>query len=301
MPGDSTRGNTLFVYLQGKIIPAVEARISVWAGGFVYGDGIYTTLRLYQGRALDLAAHHRRLIIQAEEIDLPLKLGQEDLAASIEELVSRNGFQDRDGRMRITVTRGGTFDHPVPVTGFETLEPTVLITLANINPDLPRWQAEGIATVCLDPAFSRGNFPELKTLNALPGLRALRQAMKSGCQEAILTGPKGELLEGAVSNLFLVQGGALATPAVGAGFLAGRTRERVLGIAAQKGIDAAERDLKTADLSTADEIFVASSVREILPVVLVDAVKVGQGKPGPVTRAIQEGYRTLIARALEID
>ena len=186
----------------------------------------------------------------------------------------------------------------MPLDGLAAIEPTVLMTLAPLPRDLATRQADGIAVTLLEPEFARGNFPELKTLNGLPTLLALRRAAARGCQEALLTGPGGRLLEGAISNLFLVAAGGLLTPAAGEGFLAGRTRERILGLARDEGLAIREVELDQADLARADEAFLAGSVREIQPVVKVDGRPVGGGRPGPVTRQLQDAYRALIAREL---
>jgi branched-subunit amino acid aminotransferase/4-amino-4-deoxychorismate lyase len=288
----------LIVHLNGLFLPAAEARISIWDGGFMYGDGVYTTLRLYGGVPLDLAAHLGRLERHARALALPCPVTEAGLRGIIAELVRQNRREREDSRLRITISRGGTWERPMPLEGLAELEPTVLLTLAPLPRDLDRRQAEGIAATILEPEFARGNFPELKTLNGLPTLLALRRAAARGCQEALLTGPGGRLLEGAISNLFLVRGGRLHTPAAGEGFLAGRTRERILALARSQAIPLGEQELDLDDLAAADEVFLAGSVREIQPVVRVDERPVGGGRPGPVTRRLQTAYRELVAREL---
>ncbi|MBE0565705.1 MAG: aminotransferase class IV, partial [Krumholzibacteria bacterium] len=183
-----------------------------------------------------------------------------------------------------------------PLDRLDTIRPTLLVTLGPLPPELPTWQQDGIGVVCLPAGYARGNLPELKTLNLVTSVLAQRRAAAAGCVEALLTAPDGRLLEGAVSNLFLVLGTVVATPAAAEGeFLAGRTRERILAICAGLGLAAQERELRGGDLAQAAEVFVASSVREILPVVRVDGRPVGSGAPGPVTRRIQAAYAATIA------
>lgn len=289
----------MYVSLNHRLEDARTASISVWNGGFLYGDGVYTTLRLYHGVPLDLEAHWERLSTQAADLELPLPTDLPRLAAAIAELAEHNGMGDTDGRLRITISRGGDADTPLPLTGLRDIPSTLLMTLAPVPAGLPRWQQDGIDVLVLDPDYSRGNIPELKTLNTLPAILAQRQAARAGCQEAILTAQDGRLLEGAISNLFLVRGGELATPAVGAGFLAGLTRTKILALADDLKIPTAETDLYRADLEAADEAFVVGSVRELLPVVRVDGGPIGAGRPGPVTRRFQEAYRKLIAGRLK--
>jgi len=289
----------MIVYLNGEYVDAATATISVWDGGFLYGDGIYTTLRLYGGRPADLGAHCRRLERHAAELDLPLPLAEADFTVIAKQLAELNGLKKQDGRLRITISRGGGPEHPLPLTGLGSLRPTVLATLTPVGPEMARWQDEGIGVVTLDSSYARGNFPALKTLNSLATLRALRRAAAAGCPEAILTDPDGGLLEGAVSNIFLVCDGRLFTPSHSGDFLAGRTRERILEIAAAENIEVIEKTLNRSQLGTADEVFTASSVREVLPVTSIDGRTVGQGSPGKLTRLIQRRYRSVILAALD--
>lgn len=288
----------MLVYLNGEYLPAGQARVSIWDGGFLYGDGVYTSLRLYAGRPLDLAAHLERLRRHAAALELPVPLPDAEFAAVIARLAEANGLTTDDGRLRITVSRGGDPDDPLPVRDLARLQPTVLLTLAPVPAAFAAWARDGIAVCLLEPGSARGNLPHLKTLNGLPALLAQRQAAARGCREAVLVGDDGRLLEGSVSNLFLCRADRLATPAGDDGLLAGRTRERVLALAAGLDLACERRRLLPADLLGADEAFTASSVREILPVVAVDGRPVGDGRPGPLTRRLQAAYRDLVAREL---
>lgn len=288
----------MLVYLNGDYLPAGQARVSAWDGGFLYGDGVYTTLRLYGGRPLDLPAHLERLRRHAAALELPVPPTDAEFAAVIAHLAAANGLEAADGRLRITVSRGGDPDDPLPLRDLDRLCPTVLLTLAPVPPAFAAWARDGIAACLLEPGSARGNLPHLKTLNGLPALLAQRQAAARGCQEAILVSEDGRLLEGSVSNLFLARDGCLSTPAGAEGLLAGRTRERVLALAAQLGVACERRSLLPADLLGADEAFTASSVREILPVVAVDGAAIGDRRPGPLTRRLQAAYRELVAGEL---
>ena len=288
----------MIVYLNGSYLPAAAAQVSVFDGGYLYGDGIYTTLRLYRGWPLDLAAHHLRLTSQTSQLKIGFDLGLDDLRDIIAELVRQNDLTAADGRLRITVSRAGNSETPLPLSGLPLLPTTVTMMLSPVSPNLVRWQTNGIPVICLGPDYARGNFPELKTLNALATISALRQAAAADCPEALLTGRDGRLLEGAVSNLFLVAAGSLLTPRIEGGFLAGRTRERILEIAANCQVPVREETIPRRRLATADEVFVVSSVREVLPVITVDGQALGNGSPGPLTRRIQAEYQALIAQDL---
>ncbi|MBU8870109.1 MAG: aminotransferase class IV [Gemmatimonadales bacterium] len=288
----------MIVYLNGQFLDSDQATVSIWDGGYLYGDGIFTTLRLYCGVPLDLPAHWGRLREQARALELPLPLEFPELENAIASLAARSGRRQADGRIRITISRGGSMENPLPLRDLEKIPPTILITLAPLPEDLPDLQSRGIPVITLGAFFSRGNVPELKTLNTLPSILAQRMAAAAGCPEAILTGPEGILLEGAASNLFLVSSGNLLTPATGAGFLAGLTREKVLNLAKEMGIEVRQKKLDGRHLEAACEVFVVGSVREVVPVVTVDGRTVGDGTPGPVTRKFQHEYRQMIAGLL---
>jgi branched-subunit amino acid aminotransferase/4-amino-4-deoxychorismate lyase len=290
-PDVQQRENLMIVYLNGKYVDADKAVVSVWDGGFLYGDGVYTTLRLYGGEPLDLPAHFRRLSKHAAALDLPLVKTESEFGDIARHLARENSLTETDGRMRITITRGGGPDTPLPLSGLAVIEPTVLVTLTTIGDEHDLWRNEGISVITLDASYARGNFPELKTLNSLATIRALRRATAAGCHEAILTDPSGCLLEGAISNLFLVSSGNLLTPVCRGGFLPGLTRERILDIASREGITVREKPLDRRHLEAACEVFLASSVREVLPVTSIDGHPVGDGTPGDMTRRIQDFYR----------
>lgn len=284
----------MIVYLNGNYVNEADAMIPVWDGGFLYGDGVYTTLRLYGGSPVDLAAHFLRLRNHAAALELPLPLTEADFLSIAHRLAAANDLESTDGRMRITISRGGGPDNPFPLKDLGNIKPTVLVTLTPVGEELDRWQKEGIPVITLDASYARGNSPELKTLNSLATLRALRRAATDGCPEAILTDTEGRLLEGAISNLFLVSAGNLVTPVPTGGFLAGRTRERILAIAAAEKINVREKPLDRRHLEAACEVFMASSVREVLPVISIDGKPVGNGHPGEVTRRIQDHYHEII-------
>ncbi len=280
----------MHVYLNGEFLQDTAARISVFDGGFLYGDGVYTTLRVYQGRAVDLQAHWERLTSHAAALAIPLQLDLKEIARITGHLVDLNHLKNRDGRLRITISRGGTAANSLPLENLDRITPTVLATMTAVSPRIETWQKAGIKAVILGPAYARSHFPELKTLNGLTTVLALRQAARTGCQEAILTGRAGKILEGAISNIFMVNQGQLLTPAPRGGFLPGRTRARILDIAQRLEIPTVQTGLTTADLTAASEVFCASSVREILPIISIDQHPVASGLPGNFTRRIQAAY-----------
>ncbi|MBU0741626.1 aminotransferase class IV [bacterium] len=281
----------MIVFLNGKYCAAGEARVSLFDGGYLYGDGMFETIRLYVGRPFDLAGHLARMSSNLETLGYAYRPSPPVIGDVIAELVRRNGLESRDARCRLTVSRGGGPGDPLPLSGHGALPPTVSIFLQPLDPVLALWQRDGISVLSMRAGFSRGDFPHLKTLNYLTTVTALRLAHAAGCQEALLVDGENRVLEGATSNVFLVRTGSLYTPPLALGLLAGRTRDMILALAAAGGIASHEAPLSIADLCEADEAFLCGSVKEIVPIVAVDGSPVGDGMPGPVTRYLLREYR----------
>jgi len=288
----------LLVYVNGQIVDGNTASVSIWDGGFLYGDGIFTTLRLYNGLPLDTLVHHQRLRRQARLLDLPLTITEDTMADVLTELAQANNLSESDSRARVTISRGFSFDSPLPLTDLINIDPTTVITVSPLPEAVAQMQLVGIPVVTLGPAFVKGNLPNLKTLNALPTLMALRKAHAAGCPEALLLGKEDNILEGAISNVFLVVNDRILTPHQDEEMLAGRTRARVISSANHLGYDLEEKKLQREYLNRAQEIFMTNSVREIVPVISVDGKPVGSGLPGPITRRLQDKYRGDIKTSL---
>lgn len=268
------------VWLNGRLVPADEARVSVLDRGFLLGDALFETMRAYGGRVFRLAEHLERLARSAERIGLPLPGG---LADAVRQTLETNGLAD--AAVRLTVTRG-------PGTGLtppDDPEPTVVIAVrppskppAAVRAKLARGRVNEQATTAglKRPAY----------LDAVVEMAAARAA---GCDDVLFLDTAGHLAEGAYSNLFVVARGTLRTPPPTCGILPGITRAAVLEIAAEEGRDATEEALDPAVLDLAEEAFLTSSLREIVPLVSVDGRPVGRGEPGPVTRGIREAYASL--------
>ena len=287
----------MIVYLNGSYLEAAEARVSAFDGGFLYGDGLFETMRLYSGRPFDLDGHLSRLRRELELLGYSWSVELGELRDILIELSSRNGLADQDSRARVTVSRGGIPGELLPREDLQNLTPTLFVTLAPLPRKLAVWQNEGVHVQVMKPAFARGNFPQLKTLNYLPSLMALR-LIPTDCQEAILIDRQGKILEGATSNIFIVNGERLMTPPARLGLLAGCTRKLVLDVIRSLGYSCEEVAFDRRDLVTASEVFLTSSVREVTPVVHIDDSAVQEGRPGSITMAIQEKYRQDVRDAL---
>jgi branched-chain amino acid aminotransferase len=288
----------MIVYLNGSYLDATEARVSLFDAGYLYGDGLFETLRLYAGRPFDLKGHLDRLQRQLELLAFAWRPDYSTVNAVLHELADRNGLADADARVRLTVSRGGLPGRPLLLQDLDTLTPSFSIMLEPLPPEIAVWQEDGIHALVMKATFARGNFPQLKSLNYLSSLLALRFAVQRNCQEAILVDRQGKILEGATSNIFLVSRGTLYTPPTRLGLLAGRTRSLVLEAARALRHACHEEAFERRELLTADEVFLTGSVREVVPVVRIDDAPVGDGRAGPVTRALQTRYRQDVADIL---
>lgn len=280
----------MLVYLDREYVDAAEAKVPA-GGGHLYGDGVFTTLRIYDGSATDLAGHLERLQQHGARLQLSLPEQWEELPNIVSGLIRRNGLERRDGRLRITISRGSDPGRPLPLDRLHLLRSTLLVTAGPLPEFLSAWQSAGIAVVTLDGRFLRGNFPDLKTLNNLPSVLALRAAAARNCPEALIVDHSDSVREAAVSNLFVIRENNLLTPPADGTLLAGRTRSRILELGPAAGLICSETRLTLADLAEADEIFLTNSIREVVPVVTVDDRPVAGGDPGPVTSELQRRYR----------
>lgn len=279
------------VYLNGQILPEEQARISILDRGFLYGDGLFETMRAYSGRVFRLGQHYQRVAAASERIGLGFSTPQADVAAAVAELLGRNGLQD--AYVRLTVSRGEGL-------GMEPPEPaaaTVAIIARPLSLPDARLYREGAAVTLLGPA-SGPALAALKSLSYLDRLLARRAARQAGTDDAVLTNSAGHLTEASSSNVFLVKDGVLCTPALECGLLAGITRQAVLEVADEIGMPAREGEFTAANLLAADECFLTNSIAEILPVTRVGDRPVGPGRPGDWTRTLTAAFRRLVAREL---
>lgn len=278
--------------------------------GFLLGDGLFETIRLYGGLPFRLAAHLRRLRKSATRIHIRYPLGMDEAVARALREARCNG----DGALRITLTRGPGHGllPPVPPP-----PPTLHVHVRPFHAD-SRLVREGL-TASLRGRVDEGALTAgIKGIGYLERITALLAAREDGASEALLRNGRGRVVTGSASNLFLVHGGTLRTPAVGEGALPGITREVVLELAEEMGIPVELGAPASGELLAADEILLTSSLRELVPVVrLVETEggagaagglhptdpavhgRVGSGRPGPVFQALLEAFRARVAAELE--
>lgn len=271
---------------QGPLDPA-DAKISVFDRGFLYGDSVYETMRTAGGRPLDLERHLARLRRSGDGIGLAIPWDDATLAATIERTHRAAG--NDESYVRLVVTRGSG---PLLLDPRQS-EDSLLVVL--VQPlVLPAAEAyeRGIAAVIVGITKNAGTSidPEIKSGNYLNNILALRQAIAAGGDDAIMCNPEGAVSEGATSNVFMVEGGRIETPNMRTGILPGITRQKVCELAASLGTPVSETNIMPERLRRADEVFLTSSVRGIMPVTRLDGARVGDGTAGPITRRLHQAY-----------
>ncbi len=271
-------------WVNGKVVLADQPAITPTDGGFLYGEGLFETMRSYNGRVFRLNQHLERLILSAAELSFTPPAARE-LTRAAEEALEASELQDAIVRMTVTPGVAGA---PAPTV--------VVIVRPLALPSADLYESGCIAVSVPAAQAADSVLRRIKSLNYLDKLLAQRTASQRGAHEAILVDPDGCVVEGAMRNIFAVFGGELVTPPLSRGFLPGITRETVLEIARAKGLPYRERDITLPELYTATECFLTSSVAEVLPVRSVDGNDMQAAAPGELTAGLTAAYRELVAR-----
>jgi len=277
------------VYLNGKFLPIEQATVPVMDRGFIFGDGVYEVIPVYGGRLFRLEQHLERLARSLAEIRLADPLSPAEWRRCLQEVVSRNAHGDQS--VYVQITRGAApRDHAFP----KDVQPTVFIASSPLK-SLPAELAEhGVAAITLQDI--RWQRCDIKAITLLANILLRQQAVDHGAVEAILV-RDGLANEGTASNLFIVKNGVLVTPPKGSYLLPGITRDLILELAAVQDIPHREACISVTELESADEVWLTSSTREILPVTELDGRRVGNGKPGLMWRrmmAVYQDYKQLV-------
>jgi branched-chain amino acid aminotransferase len=278
---------SLKVYISGQLYDKEDAKISVYDHGLLYGDGVFEGMRIYGGKVFRMQDHLDRLWHSAKAIWLEIPMTPEALAKAVAETVAANGLVD--GYVRLVVTRGaGTLG----LDPNRTSQPQVIIIADKITLYPQEYYENGleIITVSTMRNHPAALSPRIKSLNYLNNILAKIEGLQAGCEEALMLNHKGEVAECTGDNVFLVKRGQLLTPPIDAGILEGITRAAVIELAAEAGIAVREIPLTRHDVYIADECFLTGSAAEIVPVVKVDSRRIGDGRPGPLTRQLMTRF-----------
>ncbi len=281
------------VYVDGKLVPKEEAKISVFDHGFLYGDGVFEGIRVYEGNVFRLREHIDRLYESAKTIALKIPLSKEQMITETLKTVAVNG--KRDAYIRLVVSRG---PGDLGIDPAKCSAPTIVIIVDSITLYPKEFYDKGISLVtssirripqeCLDP--------QIKSLNYLNNILAKIDSKNAGVPEALMLNTQGFVAECTADNIFLVKNGSIRTPQLSHGALGGVTRGAVLDLAKKAGMQTITVRLALHDFYNADEVFLTGTGAEIVPVISIDGRTIAGGKPGPVTLQLTAAFQELRVR-----
>jgi branched-chain amino acid aminotransferase len=278
------------IYINGKFYPEKKAVVSVFDHGLLYGDGVFEGIRAYKGRVFKLEEHVDRLYDSAKAIAMEIPMTREAMCRAVADTCRVN--KTVDGYIRLIVTRGvGTLG----LNPFNCAKPQIIIIAATIQlyPESEYKNGLKVITAGTIRNMQEAVNPNIKSLNYLNNIMAKVEAINAGCKEAIMLNPQGFVAEATGDNIFAVKGNVIRTPPTSSGALIGITRQTVMDIAKSEGFDVREEVMTRYDLYTADEVFLTGTAAEVIAVSVFDARKIGDGKPGKVTRRLETLYRKM--------
>jgi branched-chain amino acid aminotransferase len=278
------------INVNGRISSERDAVISVLDHGFLYGEGIYETLRTYAGTPFLYDRHTRRLRRSASMISLELPLSDTALLTAIQQTMAVAQLGASEAYIRVLVTRGiGELTYDLKATPTPSV---VIIVKPQVDPPADVY-THGVRVAIVSVVRNHPDTvnPMIKSNNLMNSALAMQEAYRHGAFEGIMRNYRGELAECTTSNLFIVKDGVALTPPLDAGLLPGITREFLFDIGTEIGVAVREQVLRDHDLFTADEAFLTSTTREAVPIVKVDERIIGAGTPGPITLKLLAGFR----------
>jgi branched-chain amino acid aminotransferase len=278
------------IFMDGKYYSERDAKVSVFDHGLLYGDGVFEGIRAYHGHVFKLKEHIDRLFYSAKAILLELPMSHAQLMKATVETCRANKL--RDGYIRLVVTRGvGTLG----LNPRTCKKPSVIIIADKIQLYPPEYYKRGLDIITVPTVRNLHSAlnPAIKSLNYLNNILAKIEANNAGVEEAVMLNAEGFVAECTGDNLFIVKNRALSTPPLSAGALYGITRQTVIELAEEAGLKVSEPNLTRYDLFNADECFLTGTGAELIPVVKIDGRVIGTGKPGPITRRLEEDYHAL--------
>lgn len=274
----------MHIYLNNRTVPEEEALVPVTDRGFLYGDGVYETMRAYKGEVFLLQEHLNRLMRSAGLIGLGLPKDEQGIIDAVMETLEANSLQD--AIIRISVTRGSG---PRGIDPTVATSPTFVVMTWPFSPYDPVLFERGVELIIANTRRNSSSSldPAIKSMNFLNNILAKGEAARAGAFDALMLNPEGHIAECTVSNIFFVRDSTVHTPSIATGILAGVTREQVISIARGEGYMVREGLYLPSELASADEVFLTGTSIEVLPVSRVDVYEFGVG---PVTRRLMEAY-----------
>ena len=284
------------VYIIGELVPRDQARVSVFDHGFLYGNGLFETMRAYKKKVFRLEHHLQRLFLSLESLHFPIPYSFDSLKEAIYTTIEANRLED--AYIRLNITRGEGATVPDPTT---CKSPNLIIIVRDYLPYSPSLYQKGYSgkVVQVRPSPHTPT-ATMKTFNFLNHIIAKMEAKASGFNEGIMINTDGLVTEGTVSNIFIVMENRIVTPVRDAGLLPGVTRQVILELAEEKQIKSEEGTITPQQLAAADEAFLTNSLVEIMPFVELDGQPIGKGTPGPVTQELIVSYKKRVQEELQL-
>jgi branched-chain amino acid aminotransferase len=278
----------MLIYIDGEFLPKAEAKVSVFDHGLLYGDGVFEGIRSYNSRVFKLDEHLERLYDSAKSIMLQIPIPIETMKETVLETLRRNHL--REAYIRLVVTRGvgdlGLDPDKCP-------KPSIIIIADKITLYPQKFYEDGleIVTASVRRNYSEAINPRIKSLNYLNNILAKIEGKQSGAEEVLMLNAEGYVVECSGDNIFWVKNEVLVTPPVHIGILEGVTRNSVIDLARDAGMQVEERVFTRHDLYIADECFLTGTAAEVIPVVKIDRRAIGDGQPGKVTEKLIAAFR----------
>jgi branched-chain amino acid aminotransferase len=286
----------MLVYLNGRFVAKAQAQVSVFDHGFLYGDGVYETMRAYGGKLFLLKKHLARLKHSADAISLKLPMRLDKIGDALNEALSINKLQE--AYVRLHLSRG---PGEIGLDPALCVAPTMVIVAKPFHDYPAAYYEQGVSVAIVT---TRRNHPlalppSVKGTNFLNNILAKIEAIQAGAYEGIMLNWEGYVAEGTISNIFMVRKGVLYTPHLDTGILEGVTRDLVLRLAKRKKIPVKEVMLRPKDIMSSNECFITNTTMEIMPVTTIDEKKIEKGIPGPVTAVLHQAYRKEVRACLK--
>lgn len=281
-----------WIFLDDQFVKKEEAKISVYDHGFLYGDGVFEGIRVYDGNIYRLNQHLKRLYNSAKAIMLKIPYSFEEMTEILVQAVRKNGFQD--AYIRLVISRG---IGDLGLDPYKCQNPSVIVIVEQLAIYPKEFYDNGLEIVSVG---SRRNAPDvlspkLKSLNYLNNILVKIEAHLAGVSEALMMNNQGYVAECSADNIFIVKDDEILTPPGYIGALEGITREAIIEIADNLGYRVKEEPFTRHDVYTADEVFLTGTAAEVIAVVKVDGRQVGDGKPGPTTKVLLEAFRNQVS------
>ncbi len=282
------------VYINGKLYPKDEAKISVFDHGLLYGDGVFEGIRCYNGNVFKFSEHIDRLYDSARAISMEIKLTKDELKDAVINTLKANNL--KDSYIRLIVTRGVG---KLGLNPFICAESQVIIITDFIQLYSKELYEKGLDAIIVPTIRNHSDAlnPNVKSLNYLNNILAKIECINAGATEGIMLNKDGYVAEGTGDNIFIVKDNEIVTPPTTAGILIGITRNVVIELANEAGMTVKEEQLTRDDLYNADECFLTGTAAEIIPVVNLDGRKIASGKPGKVTLGLLKKYQELTTQS----